>query len=142
MGETKLVWLVTDDKETNIAGVIADGTALWLSLEVVEHATGWQLKPEGLCRGEICVPIPALRAETFLRDDKINVAEFWRFMGWPAVSDNAGDAWMLGQGASARSAALESLEAPDFILPDLDGVPHKLSGERGKKVFLETWASW
>jgi hypothetical protein len=40
MEETKMVWLVTDDKETNIAGVIVDGTALWLSPEVVEHATG------------------------------------------------------------------------------------------------------
>lgn len=141
-GETKLVWLITDDEELHVAGAIADGTALWLSPDVVERATGWQLKPEGLCRGELCVPIPAQRTNTFLRDDKINIAEFWRLMGWPVVSDDSAAAWMLGQGASARSAALESLEAPDFNLPDLDDVPHKLSGERSKKVFLATWASW
>ena len=137
-----MVWLVTDDEELNVAGATADGTALWLSPDVVEQATGWQMKAEGLCRGEICLPVPAARSDEFLRDDKINIAEFWRLMGRPVISDDGGDAWMLGQGAVARSAALESLEAPDFTLPDLDGVPHKLSGERGKKVFLATWASW
>ena len=33
-------------------------------------------------------------------------------------------------------------QAPDFTLPDVDGVPRSLSQLRGKKVFLATWASW
>ena len=39
-------------------------------------------------------------------------------------------------------AALTGLEAPDFALPDISGVEHRLSDLRGQKVFLTTWASW
>lgn len=41
-----------------------------------------------------------------------------------------------------RRAALASLQAPDFELPDLDGKMHRLSDYRGKKVLLAAWASW
>ncbi len=58
------------------------------------------------------------------------------------VRDDAGEVWVLGVGAAARSRALQSLVAPDFTLPDLDGRLHALSDHRGKKVLLVTWASW
>jgi len=48
----------------------------------------------------------------------------------------------LGLAAAARSAALASLEAPDFALPDLVGRTHRLSDHRGGKVLLVAWASW
>jgi len=41
-----------------------------------------------------------------------------------------------------RAAALDSGEAPDFTLPDLDGKLHSLSDHRGKKVLLIAYASW
>ena len=52
------------------------------------------------------------------------------------------DVIVLGTGAADRQAALAGAEAPDFMLPDLAGVPHRLSDLRGQKVFLTTWASW
>ena len=48
----------------------------------------------------------------------------------------------LGVAAAARGAALASLQAPDFTLPDLAGRPHRLSDHRGRKVVLVAWASW
>jgi hypothetical protein len=103
-----------------------------------ECATGWTLKPEGMCRGEICVP---LRGE-MRRDGKVDLAAFWRLLGNPVVHDDPGKIWVLGAGADERSAALADGMAPDFTLPDLHGKPHTLSALRGKKVFLCTWASW
>ena len=47
-----------------------------------------------------------------------------------------------GQPAGGVRPALEGLQAPDFTLPDIDGVPRTLSQLRGKKVFVATWASW
>jgi hypothetical protein len=32
--------------------------------------------------------------------------------------------------------------APDFVLPDLDGKPRRLSDFRGKKTLIYIWASW
>ena len=50
--------------------------------------------------------------------------------------------WIEQAGAQQRNTAFSELIAPDFTLPDIDGVPHALSALRGKKVFLCTWASW
>lgn len=103
-----------------------------------EAITGWTLKPEGMCRDDLCVPL----AGDMLRDGTVDLAAFWRTLGHPVVSSQRGDVWVLGTAAESRTAALAGLEAPDFELPDLAGVPHRLSELRGKKVFLTTWASW
>ena len=58
------------------------------------------------------------------------------------MHDAAGEVWVLGTSAADRSSALQSLEAPDFALPDLAGATCTLSQQRGKKVLLATWASW
>ena len=44
--------------------------------------------------------------------------------------------------AVAKEHGIDTLEAPDFELPDFDGRMHRLSDYRGQKVFLSTWASW
>jgi hypothetical protein len=108
---------------------------LWLSADAAERATGWTLKPEGMCQDDVCVPLP-------VRDGRLDVAAFWRLLERPVVSDAAGETWVLGAGAEQRNTALAGLMAPDFALPDLAGVPHTLSALRGHKVFLCTWASW
>jgi len=114
---------------------LAATNGLWLSADDAERVTGWTLKPEGMCRDDVCVPLP-------VRDGRVDVAAFWRLLDRPVVSDAAGETWVLGAGAEQRSAALAGLMAPDFTLPDLAGVPHTPSALRGKKVFLCTWASW
>ena len=117
---------------------VAAHDGLWMSPADAEKATGWTLKPEGMCRADACVPLPA----SALRPNEIDVAAFWRKLGGPAISSDAKGVWALGAPAEERNAALEGLEAPDFTLPDLDGRPRKLSELRGKKVLLATWASW
>jgi hypothetical protein len=123
--------VLTEQGEMTLAAT----NGLWLSGADAEHATGWRLKPEGMCQDDVCVPLP-------VRDGRVDVAAFWRLLGRPVVSDAAGDTWVLGAGAEQRNAALAGLMAPDFTLPDLAGVPHTLSTLRGNKVFLCTWASW
>ncbi len=123
--------VLSEQGELTVAA--ADG--LWLSAEDAERATGWTLKPEGMCRDDLCVPMP-------VRDNRIDVAAFWARLGQPVVHDAGGETWALGAGAAQRNEALADLLAPDFTLPDLAGVPHTLSTLRGKKVFLCTWASW
>ena len=115
---------------------------MWLAREDVAATTGWTLKPEGFCKGGICVPIPAGRDSEFVSDDAVSVGAFWALMDKPAVSSEAGDVWVLGEGAGDRNAALASLEAPNFTLKDLDGNEHSLVDFRGKRVLLATWASW
>jgi hypothetical protein len=121
--------VLSDAGETTVDAV--DG--LWLSGPDAERATGWMLKPEGMCQDDLCAP-------TVVRDGRVDVAAFWSSLGRPVA--RAADVWALGAGAEQRNDALAGLMAPDFTLPDVDGMPHTLSALRGKKVFLGTWASW
>ena len=134
--------LLTESGETSIPDARVDGERLWLSPMELEAATGWSSRPEGLCRGGVCVPLPAGRERDFVRGDRIDVAAVWRHLGQPLASSASGDVWVLGTSAADRAAALRSLEAPDFTLPDLEGRLHSLSEHRGKKVLLVAYASW
>ena len=119
-----------------------EGDGLWLTPDDAATATGWSLRPEGLCRGDVCVPVPSDRTTDFVSDGKVNMTAFWHHLGMPAAQTKGGDVWALGEGANSRADSLQSLDAPDFSLPDLDGAMHSLSEHRGKKVLLATWASW
>jgi AhpC/TSA family len=134
--------IMCDLSETTCRSARADGEDLWVSPGELEAATGWVVKTEGLCKGEVCVPIASGKAAHLAHEGAINVAGFWRHLGHPVAHDDAGGTWVLGSSAVDRAAALQSLEAPDFVLPNLAGHRVALSQYRGKKVLLATWASW
>ena len=137
-----MVTLLTESGEHEVAGAEASTAALWCLAREADAATGWVAKPAGLCKGEVCVPLPAGREREFVDGSRINLAALWRHLGQPAVRSERGHVWVLSESARERKAALSSLEAPDFTLPDPAGRMHRLSDYRGKKVFLVTWASW
>ena len=137
-----MITVIHEDREVAIADARVTSDGLWLSATDVDRSTSFTLKPEGLCRDEVCVPAPRGREAEFADGRAINIAAFWRHMGGPVVRDDSGETWVLGTSARQRADALESLEAPDFALPDLEGRMHALGDQRGKKVLLVTWASW
>ncbi len=100
----------------------------------LEARTGWVIKPEGACKGDRCVPLPAHDG------DMIDVRMLAERLGMPLIEDTASGLWSLGPEAGGR--ALTSVEAPDLTLPDVDGNDFHLRSLRGKKVLLVAWASW
>ena len=130
----------------NAAHPVADSATqddgLWLDIDSLDQTTGWTLKPEGVCRDEVCVPLPRGRENEFVSGGRFNIAAFARYMGQPIVQDGPSRTWAIGEAGETRASALRSLEAPDFTLPDMAGVQHSLSDYRGRKVFLVSWASW
>lgn len=138
------VTVIYGERPSSAASAAAEGENLWLSLEALRTTTGWELKPQGACLGDVCVPIPSGREGEFVRagGSQFNLAALARLLNQPVVHDDTHNVWFFGEAASTRSAALLSLQAPDFTLPDLDGRMHSLSDHRGKKVLLVSWASW
>ncbi len=137
-----MVMILHDVGETSLPSAHVEGESLWVERADVERATGWAWKPEGLCRGDVCMPLPRRPDQPLADGDRLDLAAVWRHAGWPVVHDAAGQVWVLGEGAAQRAAALASGEAPDFELPDLEGRLHRLSDYRGRRVFLVAWASW
>ncbi len=111
-----------------------------LSFGGLKTALGWEHKPEGLCKGDVCVP---LRDEIdLISDGGVDLTSFGELFMRPLALDTKERVAYLGEAVSDRYAQLQSLEAPDFSLPDLDGQPHSLSDYLGKKVLLIAYASW
>ena len=96
--------------------------------------TGWQIKPQGACKGNRCVPLPAAAGG---RVDARLLAER---LGMPLVRDEPSGLWCLGPEAGGR--ALSDVQAPDLVLPDVRGREFRLRSLRGRKVLLVAWASW
>ena len=138
------VTLLYMDQAPRATAAAPEGADLWMALDELAAATGWEVRPEGACRGEQCVPIPQGREAEFVRDTprRFNIAALARWLGQPVVHDAARGVWLMGEAAGDRRRQRQSLRAPDFTLPDLDGRRHSLSDYRGRKVFLVSWASW
>jgi hypothetical protein len=129
--------LLFDGRETTVDA--PGGDALWLDASRLEAATGFHLEPQGFCRGELCVPVPAGQEKRFRAGERANVLALAERLGRPVVRDDAHGVISVGPEPESRSAGGE---APDFTLPDFSGVPHTLSQYRGKKVLIFAWASW
>jgi hypothetical protein len=131
-------------RESEIARAAADGERLWIALDDLEGATGWSAKPEGLCQGDVCVPIPQQKRGDWLdgQGARLDFAAFAGHLGHAVARDDGRGVWSFGPRAGRDAAGSGPVEAPDFRLPDLDGELHSLSEYRGKKVLVYCWASW
>ena len=112
---------------------------LWLPLEGLPSAIGWDVTPEGVCAGEICVPVPP--GQTWSDGENFNLSAFARHIGLAEATD-AGRGVVAYEAPGGAATGPGTVDAPDFTLPDLDGDLHSLSDHRGKKVVLLTWASY
>jgi hypothetical protein len=132
------------ESQTTPADIAADD--LWLTAAELTRVSGWELKPEGICKDEICVPAPAARRTALLREATpkplVNLTEFARLIEQPFAHDEKSRVWYFGPAGWEWKDRLASREAPDFSLPDLEGKVHTLSELRGNKVFILFWASW
>jgi hypothetical protein len=134
--------IINRGKYFQASRAFAESAKLWLTVEELRRATGWELKPQGFCMDDRCVPVPSGRDAEFRSGDLLNLAALARQTGQPLVRDDEHSVWSLGEAPEIIGANLKSLEAPNFTLPDLDGKMHSLADYRGKKILLMSWASW
>lgn len=131
---------ILDDGRATEIDAQGSGEAVRIAPAALRDALGWELKPEGLCQGGLCIPV---RDRTALQHaDGIDLAALARTLGRPLALDAAAGAAYLGASAADRGAQLASLAAPDVTLPDLDGTPHAMADFRGRKLLLIAYASW
>jgi len=95
--------------------------------------TGWAIKPEGACKGEICVPLPL--------DRGFDLVDTAKRLGMALVHNGGRGVWALGP-ESLTGRTLVSPEAPDVVLQDMDGNDFHLASLRGEKVVIVSWAPY
>jgi hypothetical protein len=137
--------IVYDDTATDLTAAREDDGQLWITTADLKRATRFEVKPQGVCRDELCFPLPKARQQEFVHKTPpvtwFNMTAFAALVHQPVAHDEALATWYFGLRSDQRQQ-LNSLQAPDFTLPDLQGKLHRLSDFRGKKILLVTWASW
>jgi AhpC/TSA family len=140
--------VIYDNRTTEVAPPPAtlSNNDLWVTLADLKRATGYVIKPQGICRDELCFPIPRERRTAFLSKKGattwFNLSEFARLLRQPVAHETEASVWYFGPRPDEQNSFIGSLAAPDFKLPDASGKQHSLKDFRGKKVLLVTWASW
>jgi len=134
------------ERVVEISETLPDASELWVKPEDLTRINDFELKPQGACLADLCVPV--------LQDRDSDMYVTRRGQGWFNVTgpaDKLQQAWVADYDDGVFSFGVMPLErqsffrggvAPDFELPDRDGNIVRLSDFKGKKVLLLTWASW
>ena len=131
-----------DDHAIALARVGADprrdAGALWIRKGDLPRVNGFELKPQGACRADLCIAIP----KDMTRGEFFNLTAFAKKAGQTVVAEPGARVWSFGEMRALGGGLASSRLAPDFAVPDRLGRPVHLAGFRGKKALVVTWASW
>ena len=104
-----------------VDGSVREGRA-WVPIAALPDLIGWTVRPEGLCCGDVCVPMAAERRAALVVDGQLDLGGTAQLLGRAKVID-AEDATRqviaLALDPESRRQALDDLHAPNFVLPDL-----------------------
>jgi hypothetical protein len=127
-------------EETHEVGAVARPATLLLDATTLRDVTGWELKPEGLCRDDVCVPTRG-RADVHV-DGRVDLRVVTELLGRPLAIDADTAVAAIGESAATRAAQLAEGRIDDVVLHDVDGRPFSWPALGRKKKVLVTWASW
>jgi hypothetical protein len=143
MPATSLTLIDQDGAVRTVDAEVGDGGAVRFTSDSLAEVTGWKLEPQGLCRGDVCVPVRGRAVAG--ADGLVDLAAFAELVGLPLALELEGPdgpVAVLTERSDERTAAITSGMAPDFTLPDLDGNPVSLHDFDRRKRLLLAGASW
>jgi len=132
---------IVDGERVTEVDVRVDTDTVFLAAGEFTRATGWTLKPEGLCRDDACFPVRD-RSAVVADDDTISLRGAADVLSRPLALEADPPVAVLGEAPAAVGAALASGRAPNFALPDLDGGTIELDDYAGRKRMIFAWSSW
>ena len=121
--------VIYDNRTTEVTPPLSALPAddLWVTLDDLKRATGFVIKPQGVCRDELCFPIPKARSSAFLSKQRsttwFNLSEFARLLRQPIAHEK--EVWYFGPrpdvqnskspgsgGSAHRTTISDGLSAP------------------------------
>jgi hypothetical protein len=130
------VTVLYNDRTVKLDKIRPDGKDLWVRAADLPRINEFELKPQGACRADMCIPI----SKKLKAGEWFNLTGFAQKLGQTVVQDSG--VWSFGEIPVVRGNFYNSRTAPDFAVPDRKGRIVHLSDFRGKKVLVLTWASW
>jgi hypothetical protein len=118
------------------------GDELLIKPEDLAGINGFELKPEGACYEDMCIP---LNNKLLVEQDGtkwFNLSAFADLLGQPYVADHDASIWSFAEIPAKRESMRTDAMAPDFELTDRKGKVIRMADLKGKKALIVTWSSW
>src|ERR1700704_5210986 len=92
--------VIYDGAATQVSATPALSGDLWITTKDLARATRFVIKPQGVCRDQLCFPIPKTRIAEFISKKGsvkwFNLSEFARLIKQPSASDQKNGVWYFG----------------------------------------------
>lgn len=118
------------------------GDELLVSEQDFSRITGFELKPEGACYGDLCIPMSAQIQTEQDGQQWYNLCAFADLLEQPYVADTAARVWSFAEIPVKRQSMMVDAMAPDLEITDRQGNVVRLADLKGKKALIVTWSSW
>jgi hypothetical protein len=121
---------------------VGPGSGLLVSPADLTRLNGFEVKPQGACFEELCIPLN----DTVLKQQAdatwIDLEAFANLLEQPFVADREAGVWSFGEIPHKRSRTLDNAQAPELEVTDRAGQVWRLADLKGKKALIVTWSSW
>jgi hypothetical protein len=119
-----------------------NGEGLLIRPEDLSRVNGFELKPEGACFKDMCIP---MNDDLLVEQDGrqwFDLTAFADLLGQPYVADTESRVWSFAEIPAKREGMLVNAMAPEFEVTDRQGKVVRLADYKGKKALIVTWSSW
>ena len=123
---------------------LLDAPGLWVTPSDLTRINGFELKPQGACFEELCIPVKEGGDLLISEAGKqwFNLEAFAVLLQQAYVVDTDTNTYSFGEIPAKRQSLLENAMAPDFELTDREGKVIRMADYKGKKALIITWSSW
>ena len=121
---------------------VGPGTGLLVSPADLTRLNGFELKPQGACFEELCIPLNDTVLKQQAEATWIDLEAFANLLEQPLVADRDAGVWSFGEIPHKRAHTLEHAQAPELEVTDRAGQVWRLADLKGKKALIVTWSSW
>jgi hypothetical protein len=118
------------------------GDGLLITPDDLTRINGFQLKPEGACYEDICIPLKDGLLIEQGGKEWFDLAAFAELLGQPYVVDREARAWSFAEIPAKREGMMVDAMAPNFEVQDRQGNVIRMADFKGKKALIVTWSSW
>lgn len=119
-----------------------DGDALLIAPADLQRINGFELKPEGACFDDMCIPLNDTLLVQQNGKEWFNLTAFADLLEQPYVADLDTSVWSFAEIPAKRESMMVDAMAPHLELTDRQGNVFNLTDLKGKKALIVTWSSW
>jgi hypothetical protein len=121
-----------------------EGDGLLVSADDLTRINGFELKPEGACFDDICIPVREASGVLVSQDGTqwVDLIAFANLVQQPYVADRETGVWSFGEVPARRKSMMTGGMAPEFEVVDRQGEVIRMSDFKGMKALIVTWSSW